>query len=71
MTGQDGAFTTIADDFSVPRGDGWCNANMPTGTTSYGPEGLKLSIPAYTTLGSTLWTNAEVVSRPRVQPACR
>lgn len=67
VTPPDGPFATIADDFSVPRGDWWCNANMPTGTSSWGPEGLKLSIPAYPTIGSTLWTNAEVVSLPRVQ----
>lgn len=65
--GDDGVFTTIADNFAVPRGEWWCDGSMPTGATDFSSKGLKLSIPAYTTIGSTLWTNAEVASRPMVR----
>ena len=60
----DGTFATIADDFSVPRPHFWCDADMPTGEAAWGPSGLTLSIPDYTTVGSTSWTNSELVSEP-------
>lgn len=64
---KEGVFDTIADDLAFPRGEWWCDASMPSGTTSYGSQGLTLAIPAYPTVGSTAWTNAEVVSRHQVQ----
>lgn len=51
-----GVFTTIADEFTAPRGEWWCNATMPSGAVSFGSHGVTLSIPDYTALGSTAWT---------------
>jgi hypothetical protein len=72
---------TISDDFSVERGQWWCNVTPTTKQTATwftvtGPDGLLLGIPKTplaplpcpVPVGSECHRNSEIITRSQVQP---